>query len=51
MEAQRGRKAFRFPDGRTWNEVTKEANQRGELPPTVGMVRTYLSLRDDQRGV
>jgi hypothetical protein len=49
MEAQRGRKAFRFPDGRTWNEVTKEANQRGELPPTVGMVRTYLSLRDDQR--
>ena len=49
MEAQRGRKAFRFPDGRTWNEVTKEANRRGELPPTVGMVRTYLSLRDDQR--
>ncbi len=49
MEAKRGRKAFRFPDGRTWNEVTKEANARGELPPTVGMVRTYLSQRDDQR--
>lgn len=49
MEGKRGRKAFRFPDGRTWNEVTKEANARGELPPTVGMVRTYLSQRDDQR--
>jgi len=49
MEMKRGRKAFRFPDGRTWNEVTKEANQRGDLPPTVGMVRTYLSQRDDER--
>ena len=49
MEAKRGRKAFRFPDGRTWNQVTKEANRRGELPPTVGMVRTYLSQRDDER--
>lgn len=49
MESLRGRNAFRFPDGRTWNQVTKDANARGELPPTVGMVRTYLSLRDDQR--
>ncbi len=49
MEMQRGRKAFRFPDGRTWNQLTKDANARGELPPTVGMVRTYTSLRDDER--
>lgn len=49
MEAQRGRKAFRFPDGRTWNQVTKEANEKGELPATVGMVRTYLSRRPDER--
>ncbi|MBM3860325.1 MAG: FAD-dependent oxidoreductase [Verrucomicrobia bacterium] len=49
MEAQRGRKGFRFPDGRTWNQVTKDANARSELPPTVGMVRTYTSLRDDER--
>ncbi|MBN2294646.1 MAG: FAD-dependent oxidoreductase, partial [Pirellulales bacterium] len=49
MEAKRGRKAYRFADGRTWNQLTKDANSRGELPPTVGMVRTYLSQRDDQR--
>ena len=49
MEANRGRKAFRFPDGRTWNQVTKEANAKGDLPPTVGMVRTYLSRRPDER--
>ncbi len=50
MEARRrGRKAFRFPDGRTWNQVTKAANESGALPKTVGMVRTYTSLRNDQR--
>jgi hypothetical protein len=49
MEAKKGRKAYRTPDGRTWNQVSKEANARGELPPTVGMVRIYTSLRDDQR--
>jgi len=49
MEAQRGRKAFRFPGGRTWNQLCKDANARGELPPTVGMVRTYTSRRDDER--
>ena len=49
MEANRGRKAYRFPDGRTWNELTKEANARGELPENVGMVRTYPSRRDEER--
>lgn len=49
MEANRGRKAYRFPDGRTWNELCKDANGRGELPPTVGMVRTYPGRRDDER--
>ena len=49
MEVHGGRSVFRFPDGRTWNEVTKEANARGELPPTVGMVRIYTSRREDQR--
>jgi hypothetical protein len=49
MEANRGRKAYRFPDGRTWNQLTKDAHARGELPPTVGMVRTYLSCRDEER--
>ena len=38
-----------FPDGRTWNQLTKDANARGELPATVGMVRTYLSCRDEER--
>jgi hypothetical protein len=49
MEANRGRKAFRFPDGRTWNQLCKDANAKGELPPTVGMVRTYASRREDER--
>jgi len=49
MEANRGRRAYRFPDGRTWNELCKDANARGELPPTVGMLRTYTSRRDDER--
>ncbi len=49
MEANRGRGAYRFPDGRTWNQLTKDAHARGELPATVGMVRTYLSRRDEER--
>jgi hypothetical protein len=49
MEAKKGRKAYRTPDGRTWNQVSKEANAKGELPPNVGMVRIYSSLRDDER--
>jgi len=49
MEATRGRKRYRFPDGRTWNEVTEDAHANGELPPTVGFIRTYTSQREDQR--
>ncbi|MCX7008669.1 MAG: FAD-dependent oxidoreductase [Kiritimatiellaeota bacterium] len=49
MDAKGGRGAYRFPDGRTWNQFCKDANAAGELPPTVGMVRTYSSLRSDER--
>lgn len=49
MEANGGRKEYRFPDGRTWNEVTQAAHAKGELPANVGFVRTYLSRLDDQR--
>jgi len=49
MEANRGRRAYRFPDGRTWNQVTEDAHAKGELPPTVGFIRTYTCQRDDQR--
>lgn len=49
MDAQGGRGAYRFPDGRSWNQFCKDANAAGELPPTVGMVRTYSSLRSDER--
>jgi hypothetical protein len=49
MDAKGGRGAYRFPDGRTWNQFCKDANAAGELPPTVGMVRTYSSLRNDER--
>ena len=51
MEARGGRGAYRFPDGRTWNELTKDAHTRGELPATVGFVRTYTSRREDERVV
>ncbi len=49
MDAKGGRGAYRFPDGRTWNQLCKDANAAGELPSTVGMVRTYTSRRDDER--
>ena len=49
MEAHGGRPNYRFPDGRTWSEVTLEAHGKGELPETVGIVRTCPSHRPDQR--
>jgi len=49
MEAKGGRHGYHFPDGRTWNQLTEEACARGELPPTVGFIRTYASRRDDER--
>lgn len=49
MDTHGGRSKFRFPDGRTWNQLTKDSNASGELPATVGMVRTYLCSRPDQR--
>lgn len=49
MEANGGRKNYKFPDGRSWNEVVHAAHERGELPESVGFVRTYLSRRDDER--
>lgn len=49
MDAHGGRSKFRFPDGRSWSQLTKDANASGELPPTVGMVRTYLGSRPGER--
>jgi hypothetical protein len=49
MEANRGRKAFRTADGRTWNQFCKDSCLAGDLPPNVGMLRTYMSHRPDQR--
>lgn len=49
MEGKGGRSAFRFPDGRSWNQLCKDANTAGELPETIGMVRTYTARRDDER--
>ena len=49
MEAHGGRRNYRFPDGRSWNEVTHDAHAKGQLPATVGFVRTYLSARDGDR--
>ena len=49
MDVQGGRQRFRLRDGRTWNQFTKDALDRGELPENVGMLRTYISCRDDER--
>ena len=49
MEAFGGRSAYRFADGRNWDQVCKELYDKGELPPTVGKVRTYPSVRKDER--
>ncbi len=49
MAAHGGRDRYRFPDGRKWDELCRDANAAGELPKNVGKVRTYSSHRDDQR--
>ena len=40
MDVKGGRKRYRFPDGRTWNQLTNDAYAHGELPKNVGMLRT-----------
>lgn len=49
MDARGGRKRYRFPDGRTWNELCRDANALGQLPPAVGYLRIYTSRRPDER--
>lgn len=49
MAKHGGRSRYRFPDGRSWDQLCYEANAAGELPKNVGKVRTYSSYRDDQR--
>ncbi len=49
MEAKGGRSNYRFADGRNWDQVCKELYDKGELPPTVGKVRTYPSIRKNER--
>ena len=49
MDSKGGRGRYRFPDGRSWNQLCKDANTKGELPATVGMVRIYTSIRGDER--
>jgi len=49
MEANGGRSKYRFPDGRSWVQLTADALERKLLPPNVGFLRTYLSVRNDER--
>ncbi|NLS90793.1 MAG: FAD-dependent oxidoreductase [Planctomycetaceae bacterium] len=49
MDAHGGRNRYRFPDGRSWDQLCRDANAKGELPKYVGKVRTYSSHRDDER--
>lgn len=49
MDAHGGRGKYRFPDGRSWDQLTRDANARGELPAMVGKVRTYMGRRKDER--
>ncbi len=50
MEANGGRGQYRFPEG-SWDHVTMAACRRGELPPNVGKVRTYMAERKEDRYV
>lgn len=49
MATHGGRNRYRFPNGRKWDDLCRDANAEGELPKNVGKVRTYSSHRDDQR--
>ena len=49
MAKHGGRNRYRFPDGRSWDQLCLDANASGELPENVGKVRTYSSHRNDQR--
>jgi hypothetical protein len=50
MEAMPGgRGKYKMADGRSWNQFCAAANARGELPPNVGMLRTYAGFRKDER--
>jgi hypothetical protein len=51
MEARGGRANYRFPDGRTWVQLTADALKKNLLPPNVGFLRTYMSVRNDERVV
>ncbi len=48
MDANGGRKNYRFEEG-SWEHVAMNACKRGELPPTVGKVNTYMGERREDR--
>lgn len=38
------------PEG-TWEQVVRAGQQRGELPSTIGVIRTYATRRPGERGI
>ena len=49
MDTHGGRGKYRFPDGRSWDQLTRDAHAQGKLPATVAKVRTYTGRRKDER--
>jgi hypothetical protein len=47
---ERRAREIRVPGG-TWEEVIHAGQERGELPPTVGVIRTYATCRKGERGI
>ena len=47
---ERQARAVRVPEG-TWEEVVRAGQERGELPPEIGVIRTYATRRPGERGI
>jgi hypothetical protein len=47
---ERQARTVRVPGG-TWEEVVHAGQERGELPPEIGVIRTYATRRPGERGI
>jgi hypothetical protein len=47
---ERRAREIRVPGG-TWEDVIHAGQESGELPPTVGVIRTYATCRRGERGI
>jgi hypothetical protein len=47
---ERQARQVRVPEG-TWEEVVRAGQERGELTPEIGVIRTYATRRPGERGI